>query len=179
MFMSMVWYNVGYSEKIRMNSRLYIVYTTKEANIALLGSILMQFFIPLHLLLAPYNFTFKSVFLALAPLIFAVMSVVCTTYIQSMPLGDSYGEDAERKRNRATAANLHKGDVMDATEINGAKLFCSLLLLFYGAVITLIYLSDHITTYRAYLDAMPESSIQYDTATPTRMFLMGQGLTPM
>lgn len=179
MFMSMVWYNVGYSEKLHMNSKLDVVYTTKETNLALLGSIVMQMIIPLLQVLAPYNYTFKSVFLAVSPLIFAGLSVVSTLCIQSMPLDDAYGDDAERKRQKASKASRHAGDTMDATEINGGKLYSSLLLLLYGAVITLILLSDHISTFRAYMDTMPENSIQFDTINPTRKFLMGQGLTPM
>lgn len=182
MFMSMVWYFVGLSEKLRLSGRyfdLYKVYVTKETQIALLGSILLVVVMPLHQIMAPYNFTAKSMFLALAPLVFAVLSVISIIYIQSMPLDDAYGEDEDRKRRGEWKA--HKGDAImgSSTEINGAKIYSSLLLLLYGAVITMIYLSEHVQTFRAYLDAMPEDSIQYDTINPSRSFLMGRGLTLM
>lgn len=180
-FMSMVWYFVGLSEKLRLSGRsfdLYKVYVTKETQIALLGSILLQVVLPLHQALAPYNYTSKSVFLALAPFIFSVLSVISIIYIQSMPLDDAYGEDEDRKRRGEWKA--HKGDAVgSSTEINGAKIYSSLLLLLYGAIITLIYLSEHVQTFRAYLDAMPEESIQFSSNNPARQFLMGRGLTLM
>ena len=176
-FMSMAWYFVGISEKMRLKGPEYLtyeVYLTKETQLALLGSILLQLIIPLHQTIAPYNFTFKSVFLWLSPLIFAVLSVLSITVIQGMPLDDCYGKD-ELKHRRRKDPNADESFV-DPTSITAAKLYSSLLLLLFGTVITMIFLSGHIMTFRAYLDTMPETSIQYDVSSFGRKFLMGQGL---
>lgn len=176
-FMSMAWYFVGLSEKLRIKgsaSVLYQVYLTKETQLALLGSILVQLLIPLHQTVAPYSYTYNSTFLLLSPLIFAALSVLSITVIQGMPLDDCYGKDELRKQRANPRAN--EEPFSDPTAITAAKLYSSLLLLLFGTVITMIFLSEHIATFRAYLDTMPETSIQYDITGFGRKFLMGQGL---
>ena len=58
-------------------------------------------------------------------------------------------------------------------------MFVSLLLLLYGTAMLMVYFSEHMATYRAYLDTMPEASIQYDPLTASRKFLIGPGLSAL
>ena len=171
MFMSMAWWYVGYSEKMNLKGKyrlLYKVYITKETQLALLGSILVQGAIPLYQVLAPYNFTYISMSLSLAPIIFSFLSVASICIFQGMHLDDAYGEGVKQPEQRGYK-------LPDATAITGSKLYTSMLLLIYGAFMAMLFLWEHIETFRAYIDTMPEESIQYDP-TMTRKYLMGQGL---
>lgn len=174
MFMSMVWWYVGYAEKLNLkgkNFKLFMVYTTKETQLALFGSIVMQIAIPLHQVLAPYNFTYSSMFLSIAPILFTALGVFSVCIIQGMHLDDAYENVAVLATKGATKTN----PLPDPTAINGSKLYTSMLLLVYGAIITSIFMWDHIETYRAYIDVVPTRSIQFDP-TMSRKFIMGQGL---
>jgi hypothetical protein len=64
-----------------------------------------------------------------------------------------------------------------ATALTGGKMLVSLILLVFATAVTLVYLGEHLATYRAYLDVMPEASIQYDPVTESRKFLIGPGLS--
>ena len=175
MFMSMTWYFVGISEKMRLTDpsmlSLHQVYLTKETQLALLGSILLQIIIPLQQVMAPYDYTYKSLFLAMSPVIFAVLSVLSVVAMYDMSLDDEYGTDRDLKGERKGWEHNQQF----ATTITGTKLYTSMLLLLYGTVFTMILVWDHIQTYRAYLGAMPEDSIQFDLRD-SRKYLIGQGL---
>jgi hypothetical protein len=169
LYMAMVWHYVGASEKMRLPEpmrMLFIAYQTKETAYALLGCIVLTQLIPLHQVLSPYNFTYNSVFLAIAPIVFATLGALSILVIQNMPLDEDTLDHH--------AAKLKP----DATAITGGKIYTSILLLLYGLVMGMIFLSDHLATFRAFLDKMPADSIQYDLSL-TRRFLLGQGLTPM
>lgn len=177
MFMSMAWYFVGFSEKLRLTDQsmreLCQVYLTKETQLALLGSIVMQVVIPLHQVLAPYNYTYNSVLLAISPILFSILALLSTIIIQSLHLDDEYGQDMILKEDQK---GWNPGYPF-ATVITGGKLYASLLLLLFGAVISMIFMVEHIQTYRAFLDTMPENSIQFDDISSSRKYLMGQGLS--
>jgi len=178
LFMSNAWYYTGFHEKRRLYTNnvelcqhLMPVYETKETSIGLVTALVLLLLLPLHLALSPYNFTYKSLFLALSPLIFAGLSLFSILVVENLKLDDEYGKDYLAK-----AAEMGWNQYFPfATVITGGKLYSSLMLLAFGAAITLIWLSEHIMTARAFMDTMPEASIQLDTAL-TRRFLIGQGL---
>ena len=170
MFMSSVWFFVGLRGKENLTGAqriLHVVYQGKEVQLALLGSFLLQLWIPLHQGLSPYNYTYNSLFLLFAPSIFAVLALLSTVFVQDMTLDDNYDQTPAKDK------------AVDPTAITAGKMFVSLLLLVYGTVILLVYFTEHMATYRAYLDTMPEASIQYDPLTASRKFLIGPGLSAL
>ena len=171
LFMSTVFYYIGHKEKQRLPEKtpgraLEVVYEGKEVQWGLAGGLLLQLWIPLQQTISPYDLTFNSVFLLLAPFLFAVLALLCTFFIQDMTLEDEYNETAAQKRHQHHAA-----------AITGGKMLVSLLLLVFGTATLIVQFGEHIETYRAYLDVMPESSIQYDPVTESRKFLIGPGLS--
>lgn len=175
-FMSNAWFNAGAKEKMRLintgtNPNLIDVYTTKETQFGLLVGTVLQLILPLYLIMAPYNSTCQSTFHALAPLLFSVLALFSLNLVESTNLDDEYGE-AMRAKEKAMGWLPFRPF---ATVITGAKIYASTLLLLFGATVTLVYMGEHIATARAYMDEMPEDSIQYDTSLGKR-FLIGQGL---
>lgn len=178
LFMSHAWFYAGFNEKRRLVVKnpeaahnLVPVYMTKETSLGLEIALVLMLLLPLHLLLAPYNFTYKSLFMAMSPLLFAGLSLFSILVVEQLSLDDEYGKDYLAK-----AAEMGwSHNVPFATVITGAKLYASLLLLVFGAAVTLVWLSEHIATTRAFMDSMPEASIQLDTAL-SRRYLIGQGL---
>jgi hypothetical protein len=180
LYMAVAWFYVGQEEKLRGIHRkeawaqLYQVYITKETQLALYGSVALILLIPLLQVLAPYNYTLKSLTLAASPALFSALSMFTILWVQNMHLDDEYGED---KKNKAERKGWHML-TPHATYITGAKLYSSMGLLAYGTLITLLMLWDHFQTYRAYLDVMPENSIQYDPSI-SRRYLIGQGMNTL
>ena len=169
LYMAMAWFYVGASEKRRLPEpmrHLFLAYTTKETQFALLGCIVLCLLVPIHQVLSPYNFTYNSIFLTISPIVFATLGMLSILVIQEMTLDeDTLGHHETKQK-------------PDATAITGGKIYTSILLLLYGLVITTIFFTDHVKTYRAFLDNVVEKSILYDLS-PSRSFLMGQGLTPL
>jgi hypothetical protein len=170
-FMAIAWFYVGMLEKTRLTGAkrfLYLVYQTKEVNFGLLGAVLLQFWIPLQQILGPYDYTVNSWFLLLSPLLFAVGALVITLNVQEMHLSEEGQEDSEKRRYRVV------NGVADPTAITGGKLYASLLLLLFGAIMGMIQLQGHVATFRAYEHSMPPPG----TLAPieSRKFLLGSGL---
>ena len=178
LYMSHAWFHVGYSEKQRLRvtnyaaaEQLVQVYATKETQTALFAALVLILLIPVHLFLSPYNFTFRAVFMAAAPAIFVVISMISIHIVEGLSLDDEYG-------NAMRVKEKEKGWLMFtpfANVITGSKLYASLMLLTFGLVVTLIWLDEHIATARAHMDTMPEASIQLDYSL-SRRYLIGQGL---
>lgn len=178
LFMSHAWFYAGFHEK----SRLYITnpeaaqhliqaYTTKETQTGLFAALILLLLIPLHLVLAPYNFTLDSLFLMASPAIFAVLALLSILVVEHLHLDDEYGNDMRAKEKEMGWSPFNPF----ATVITGAKLYASLMLLSFGLVINLTWLNEHVATARAHMDMMPEASIQLDTSL-SRRYLIGQGL---
>ena len=170
-FMSVVWYYVGIKEKLGLPEGsperiLHVTYEGKEVQWGLAGALALQLVIPLQQALSPYDYTLNSLFLAFAPFTFAVLALLCTFVVQDMTLDDDYSDtpSASQKSRPATA-------------LTGGKLLVSLLLLVFATAVLIVYFNEHLSTYRAYLDVMPESSIQYDPVMDSRKFLIGPGLS--
>jgi hypothetical protein len=136
--------------------------------IGLLGAILLQLWIPLQQILGPYDYTVNSWFLLLSPLLFATGALVITLQVQEMHLSEEGQEDSEKRRYRVV------NGVADPTAITGGKLYASLLLLLFGAIMAMIQLQGHVATFRAYEHSMPPPG----TLAPieSRKFLLGSGL---
>jgi len=176
LFMSNAWFRMGISEKMRLQDNpsgreLAQVYVTKETQFGLFMGMLLQLVLPLYLVMAPYQFSYDSLFLALSPAIFSVLALFSLTTVEGMHLDDEYGK-AMREKEKEMGWLPH---MPFATAITGAKLYASILLLFFGTVVTMVYMVEHISTARAFTDNFPENSIQLDTAL-NRRFLIGQGL---
>lgn len=170
-FMAIAWFYVGIKEKTRLTGAkryLYLVYQTKEVSFGLLGAILLQLWIPLQQILGPYDYTVNSWFLLLSPLLFATGALVITLQVQEMHLSEEGQEDSEKRRYRVV------NGVADPTAITGGKLYASLLLLLFGAIMAMIQLQGHVATFRAYEHSMPPPG----TLAPieSRKFLLGSGL---
>jgi hypothetical protein len=170
-FMAIAWFYVGVKEKTRLTGAkryLYLVYQTKEVSFGLLGAILLQLWIPLQQILGPYDYTVNSWFLLLSPLLFATGALVITLQVQEMHLSEEGQEDSEKRRYRVV------NGVADPTAITGGKLYASLLLLLFGAIMAMIQLQGHVATFRAYEHSMPPPG----TLAPieSRKFLLGSGL---
>ena len=170
-FMAIAWFFVGFKEKLRLTGAkqyLYLVYQTKEVSFGLLGAILVQAGAPLQLILGPYDFTINSWFIFLSPLLFTAGTVIVTLIVQDMHLSDEEHEDSEKRRYRVT------NGLPDPNAITGGKLYASLMLLLFGAIIALIQLQEHVATFRMYLHTMPAPGT-FAPATPNK-FLLGSGL---
>ncbi len=168
-YMATAWYTVGLKEKLRLTGAkrfLYMVYQTKEVSFGLLGAILVQLWIPLQQILAPYDYTVNSWFILLSPLLFAVGAVVSTIFVQELHLSDE--EDSEKSKYRIT------NGLPDPNAITAGKLYASLLLLLFGAIITMVQLQGHVATFRAYMHSMPAPGTVGPDAS--RKFLLGSGL---
>lgn len=167
LYMAMAWFFVGESEKMRLPEpmrQLYMAYRTKESQFALLGCIVLCVLIPMHQVLSPYNFTYNSIFMAISPVVFALLGILSILVIQNMTLDeDTLGHHSAKAK-------------PDATSITGGKIYTSILLLLYGLAISTVFFAEHVRTYRAFLDNSIERSVLYDLS-PGGAFLMGQGLT--
>ncbi len=176
LFMSNAWFRMGMDEKMRLlenpsGRSLKKVYVTKETQFGLFMGMFLQLALPLYLIMAPYAFTYDSLFLALSPAIFSVLALFSLSIVEGMQLDDEYGTAMEQKE-----LEMHWEPHMPfSTTITGAKLYASMLLLFFGTLVTLVYMGEHMQTARAFMDNMPENSIQLDSAL-NRRFLIGQGL---
>jgi hypothetical protein len=170
-FMAVAWFYVGVKEKTRLTGPkrfLYLVYQTKEVSFGLLGAMLLLLWTPLQQILGPYDYTVNSWFLLLSPLLFAVGALVITLQVQEMHLSEEGQEDSEKRRYRVV------NGVADPTAITGGKLYSSLLVLLFGALMAMIQLQGHVATFRAYEHTMPPPG----TIGPidSQKFLMGSGL---
>lgn len=178
LYMSHAWFFTGFHEKRRLLIRnpslaqhLDEAYTTKETNTGLWAALILLLLLPLHLVLSPYNFTFRAVFMVASPTIFVVISLFSINVIENLSLDDEYGEDMRAKEKEMGWIAY----APFATVITGAKLYASTTLLAFGTIVTLVWLNEHIATARGYMDYMPEASIQLDTSM-SRRYLIGQGL---
>ncbi len=177
LYMANAWYHVGYKEKLRLSDQklgylLFEVYTTKETQLGLVTGILLQAGLPLIIFMTPGSVEVqKSLFLATAPLLFSLLSLFSLVVVENLPLDDEYGEVMRGKEERMGWGHNSPA----ATVITGAKLLASMILLLFGLTVILVWLDDHISTARAFMDHMPEASIKYDMSL-SRRYLIGQGL---
>jgi hypothetical protein len=175
LFMALAWYYSGHREKLRLTGAaqaLHRVYLTKDVQQALFLATLVFLLTPLIQALAPFEYTYASPFLLFAPCIVAVLAETCTMFVEGLLLGDEGQEDSEHRRFR-----IGNNGQPDATAITGGKLASSWLLLVYGAAVVAIYLTEHIATFRTYLNAMPPASAAAVDAS--RAFLLGPGIASL
>lgn len=162
--MGIVWYQIGSLEKLHSPDekvrKLHSMYETKEIQYALYMAIVLILSMPLAMFLAPYAYTNASYFLLASPIIFAVLSVIGTLLIQEMALDDVYGEFAGSEKKTPTT-------------ITAGKLYVSFLVLLFGLAITVVFLTEHMATFRASIDSVQDRSIQSDVG---RSYLFGQGV---
>lgn len=178
LYMSNAWYYVGYHEKLRITNKrlgydLLQVYETKETQFGLFMGVILQVALPVYIFMTPStDQSTKSIFLATSPFLFSIISLFSLLIVENMRLDDEYGQEMEAK---AEKMGWHM--VSFSTVITGGKLFASMLLLAFGLTVILVWLDDHISTARAFMDHMPENSILRDTSTElSRRYLIGQGL---
>jgi len=135
----------------------------KEIQYAMLVSILLIPFMGWLLIVAPYSYSSynNSMFFLCAPMLFSLIALVSSLWIQGLKLNDEYGVDAKKIADR------------EFFEINGGMLYASLLVLMFGVFTTMYLMHEHIITCRSFYDLWPSNSIQYDTSFP---YLISNGL---
>jgi hypothetical protein len=177
LYMEVVWYWTGYIEKKRLKSELVEVYKTQQVQYALFMGIILVALLPFLLFIAPYDYTNADMFLRIAPLIFTGIAVVGTIFLQGLILDEDYGIDrdltGENHRIGPMRENKSIDQIYRATKVTGGKLGVSLLLLIFVAFVEFEFVADYFRTLRAYMDTMPEKSIQYDLS---KTYLWGSGL---
>lgn len=174
-----IWYWVGYNEKQHHGIRVDAthaadLYTTKEMQYALFLALVSLSVIPLFLTMGPFDYNADDITLRIAPLVFLVLSVYGTLYIQGLKLDDQYGKDAVEPPT-AVAGNAKELLVWHATRITGGKLAVSLLLLIFGFAYELNMVGDYFRDLRAYSDKIPDRAWQYDVASK---YTVGSGFLP-
>ena len=184
LYMQVVWYFTGLSEKKRLKSHLTEVYKTQQVQYALFMAIVLVAVLPFIQYIAPYDYNNSEMFLRLAPMIFTIIAVGGTIFLQSLILDEAYGIDAdtigvirrEGPLRPGETLMMHEDKIYAATRITGGKLGVSLLVLIFVTFVEFEFVAEYFRTLRAYIDTMPEKSIQYDVS---KNFLWGAGiLTP-
>lgn len=183
LYMEVVWYWTGYMEKKRLNSELVEVYKTQQVQYALFMGIILVALLPFLTYLAPYDYTNADMFLRVAPLVFTAIAVVGTIFLQGLILDEEYGIDRDTtgekhrvgpmRENESRDHAFHKDQIYRSTRITGGKLGVSLLVLIFVAFVEFEFVAEYFRTLRAYIDTMPEKSIQYDLS---KTYLWGSGL---
>ena len=102
--------------------------------------------------------------MASSPVLFTVLSLASTLYLQDLRLDDQYDDKSPN------------AEPASASHITSSKLYVSMLVLAFGTLVVFNLMGEHWRTYRAYLDAVPDKAMQYDLSVP---YLMGQGLTAL
>ena len=180
-YMQIVWYWVGYHEKLDRKAYLPAdstlaghaaeLYTTREMQYALLLALLWMLVFPVLQNAGPYDYNTDDLFVRGAPLVFLLIAVAGTLYVQSMQLGTHYGLE------KRAASSLTGRDLLTfyATRITGGKLAVSLVLLAFGALFEFNIVGEYFRGLRAYSDKLPERAWQYDTASK---YTIGTGFLP-
>jgi hypothetical protein len=182
LYMEVVWYWTGYMEKKRLKSELTEIYKTQQVQYALVMGIVLVGLLPFLQYVAPYDYTDADIFLRVAPLIFAGIAVIGTIFLQGLILDDEYGidrdyisQDNENHRMAMAQRKTHHTDqIVYATRITGGKLGVSMLVLIFAALMEFEFVAEYFRTLRAYLDVMPDKSLQFDLS---KNYLWGAGLT--
>lgn len=175
----MVWYWVGYNEKMRHGVRTEAthaadLYTTKEMQYALFLAIVTICVLPLFMTLGPFDYNADDITIRIAPFVFVVLSLFGTLYIQGLKLDDEYGKDAVEPPS-SVSSNNKELLVWQATRLTGGKMAVSLLLLIFAFLFELNMVGEYFRNLRAYSDKIPDRAWQYDTASK---FTIGYGFLP-
>lgn len=183
LYMEVVWYWTGYMEKKRLKSELLEVYKTQQVQYALFMGIVVVGLLPFLQYIAPYDYSNTDMFFRIAPMVFVVIAVVGTIFLQGLILDEEYGIDRDlvgevhrsgpMRDNESREHQMHKDQIYRATKITGGKLGVSMLVLIFVAFVEFEFVAEYFRTLRAYLDVMPEKSIQYDLS---KTYLWGAGL---
>jgi len=184
LYMQVVWYWVGYNEKLthdptHAGGHAAELYTTREMQYALLLALVAVAVIPLAQALGPFDYDGTDPTLRAAPLVFLLIAVAGTLYVQAMPLDEYYGREKDAEPQPppppAGADAKHFLLVWHATRLTGGKLAVSLLLLVFGVLYEFNILGLYFRTLRAYADRLPERAWQLDAAS---QFTLGTGFLP-
>ena len=178
-YMQIVWYWVGCNEKTDHGeysnnttaTHAAELYTTKEMQYALFLAILWITVFPILQTTGPFDYNTGDLYVRGAPLVFLLIAVAGTLYIQSMQLGSQYGKDAKL----AMEGDLKQKLTMQATRITGGKLAVSLLLIGFGTLFEFNMVGEYFRGLRAYGDKIPDRAWQYDTASK---YTIGTGFLP-
>ena len=183
LYMEVVWYWTGYMEKKRLKSELSETYKTQQVQYALFMGIVLVALMPFLQFIAPYDYTNAEIFLRIAPLVFVAIAVVGTIFLQGLILDEEYGIDRDLtgevhkigplRDGESREHKMHQDQIYRATKITGGKLGVSLLVLIFVAFVEFEFVAEYFRTLRAYLDVMPERSIQFDLS---KTYLWGSGL---
>lgn len=183
LYMEVVWYWTGYMEKKRLKSDLIEVYKTQQVQYALFMGMIVVILLPFLQYIAPYDYNNADMFFRVAPMGFVVIAVVGTIFLQGLILDEEYGIDRDMVGEVHRSGPMRDGESRDhkmlqdqiyrATRITGGKLGVSLLVLIFVAFVEFEFVAEYFRTLRAYLDVMPERSMQYDLS---KTFLWGSGL---
>jgi hypothetical protein len=130
--------------------------------------------VPFFLILGPFDYNTGDVTQRIAPLMFLVLSLFGTLYLQGLKLDDEYGIDAIEPP-ASVAGDQKEVLIWSATRVTGGKLGVSLLLLLFGFLYELNIVGDYFRDLRAYSDKIPDRAWQYDTASK---FTIGTGFMP-
>lgn len=179
-YMQIVWYWVGYTEKkerieyasTSLATHAAGLYTTKEMQYALFLAILWITIFPILQMTGPYDYNTGDLYVRGSPVAFLFIAVAGTLYIQSMQLGTYYGKEAKE-----VDAGLDSKQklTMHATRITGGKLAVSLLLIGFGTLFEFNMVGEYFRGLRAYSDKLPDRAWQYDTASK---YTIGTGFLP-
>jgi hypothetical protein len=184
-YMQIVWYWVGYREKLRINqegerighpsTHAANIYQTKEVQFALFAALVAIAVIPISQATGPFDYN-STDFLVLqgAPLLFIVIAVIGTIYLQSLNLDDDYGIDKIQPPSDLT--NDKERLIWGATRITGGKLGVSLLLLVFVALYEFNIVGEYFRGLRAYQDKLPDRAWQFDVASK---YTIGTGFLPV
>ena len=170
LYMQIVWYWVGKNEKethkhaeYHESTHVAAIYTTKEMQYALFLALVLVGLLPLLQANAPLDYNSTDLGTRLAPVVFLILSVYGTLYLQDLKLDDHYGLDAIKPVDKDGAALQGKSLlVWQATRITGGKLAVSLLLLAFGTLYEFNLVGEYFRGLRAYADKLPERAWQYD-----------------
>lgn len=179
-YLQVVWYWVGYTEKkdrvsiarTELAAHAAELYTTKEMQYALFLALVWMVIFPVLQTTGPFDYNTGDLFVRGSPLVFLFIAVAGTLYIQSMQLGSHYGKDAKATPSFDTDKQKL---VYHATRITGGKLAVSLLLIGFGALFEFNIVGEYFRGLRAYSDKLPERAWQFDMLSK---YTIGTGFLP-
>lgn len=180
-YLQVVWYWVGYTEKkdrmsiasTALATHAAELYTTKEMQYALFLALVWMAAFPVLQAAGPFDYDTDDLFVRGSPLVFLVIAVTGTLYIQSMQLGSRYGKDAKAMPDNVTTDKQKL--VWHATRITGGKLAVSLLLIGFGTLFEFNIVGEYFRGLRAYNDRLPERAWQFDMLSK---YTVGTGFLP-
>jgi len=148
LFMGLLWYFMGYWEKLDKDKSLATLYRTKGAYLSVVLTATVLGFTPLLAWMAPYDLSFELPFLSIAPVIFVALTatgIFCTHF-----LGASWRDE-------------------------GVACFFNVLLFVFVVVFVLIHFTDYATVAAADSSTSRwiQSTIQYSLGQDA---VMGLGL---